>query len=299
MDASNIGIVTAYNDMLSAHQPYRDYPEQIKAFAREVGCTAQVAGGVPAMCDGVTQGQPGMELSLFSRDVIAQATAVALSHQMFDAAVLLGICDKIVPGLLIGALTFGHLPVVFIPAGPMPSGMSNQEKHRIRQLYSEGKMDRATLLDLLMPEQNGFDVLAEICQHHSDENLPVIAMTADAEPETEARALSSGFKAVLIKPTSDDDLLRALAEALDLTWRYSAEEQGVEADEPTLVLPAAELMESLRVCAQQHDVLGLRKLLSQVEAQPEMAVFAERVQAMVWSYQFSQLINWLDGVAQE
>src|SRR6201999_1022296 len=115
----NLGIVTAYNDMLSAHQPFAGYPELLKAAAREVGSTAQVAGGVPAMCDGVTQGEAGMELSLFSRDVIALSTAVALSHQMFDAAVYLGVCDKIVPGLLIGALSFGHLPAVFLPAGPM------------------------------------------------------------------------------------------------------------------------------------------------------------------------------------
>jgi phosphogluconate dehydratase len=145
--ALNLGIVTSYNDMLSAHQPYQSYPDFIKAAAREIGATAQVAGGVPAMCDGVTQGQPGMDLSLFSRDVIAMATAISLSHNMFDAAVFLGICDKIVPGLLIGALAFGHLPAVFIPAGPMPSGMPNDEKARIRQLYTEGKVGRAELLE--------------------------------------------------------------------------------------------------------------------------------------------------------
>ena len=142
----NIGIVTAYNDMLSAHQPYGRYPEQIKVFAREVGATAQVAGGVPAMCDGVTQGQPGMDLSLFSRDVIALSTAVALSHGMFDAVALLGICDKIVPGLLIGALRFGNLPALLIPGGPMPSGLANKEKQRVRQLYAEGKASREELL---------------------------------------------------------------------------------------------------------------------------------------------------------
>ncbi len=134
MDSANIGIVSAYNDMLSAHAPYAGYPEQIKNALKAVGCTAQVAGGVPAMCDGVTQGQPGMELSLFSRDVIAQATAVSLSHQMFDAVLMLGICDKIVPGLLMGALQFGHLPTLFVPAGPMTSGLSNKEKVRVRQL---------------------------------------------------------------------------------------------------------------------------------------------------------------------
>ncbi len=143
----NLGIVTAYNDMLSAHQPYGRYPELIKVFAREVEATAQVAGGVPAMCDGVTQGQVSMELSLFSRDTIALATAVALSHGMFDGAALLGICDKIVPGLLIGALRFGHLPAIGIPAGPMPSGLPNKEKARVRQLAAEGKASRAELLD--------------------------------------------------------------------------------------------------------------------------------------------------------
>ena len=143
----NIGIVTAYNDMLSAHQPYGRYPEQMKIYAREVGATAQVAGGVPAMCDGVTQGQPGMDLSLFSRDVIAMGTAIALSHGMFDAAALLGICDKIVPGLLIGALRFGHLPVLLVPGGPMPSGLPNKEKQRVRQLYAEGKVGRDELLE--------------------------------------------------------------------------------------------------------------------------------------------------------
>jgi len=146
LSGPNIGIVTAYNDMLSAHQPYGAFPPQMKIFAREVGATAQVAGGVPAMCDGVTQGQPGMDLSLFSRDVIAMGTAIALSHGMFDAAALLGICDKIVPGLLIGALRFGHLPVLLVPGGPMPSGLPNKEKQRIRQLYAEGKVDKDELL---------------------------------------------------------------------------------------------------------------------------------------------------------
>jgi phosphogluconate dehydratase len=146
LSGPNIGIVTAYNDMLSAHQPYGRYPEQMKIFAREVGATAQVAGGLPAMCDGVTQGQPGMDLSLFSRDVIAMSTAIALSHGMFDGAALLGICDKIVPGLLIGALRFGHLPMLLVPGGPMPSGLPNKEKQRIRQLYAEGKVGKDELL---------------------------------------------------------------------------------------------------------------------------------------------------------
>ena len=142
----NLAIVSAYNDMLSAHQPFAAYPEWIKEAARAAGATAQFAGGVPAMCDGVTQGRPGMELSLFSRDVIAQATAIALSHNMFDAVLCLGVCDKIVPGLLIGALSFGHLPAIFVPAGPMPTGLSNDEKAKIRQLHAAGKLSREELL---------------------------------------------------------------------------------------------------------------------------------------------------------
>jgi phosphogluconate dehydratase len=145
--AINIGIVTSYNDMLSAHAPYYRYPEQIKVFAREVGATAQVAGGVPAMCDGVTQGQDSMELSLFSRDVIALGTAVGLSHGMFEAVLALGICDKIVPGMLMGALRYGHLPAIFVPGGPMPSGLANREKARVRQLFAEGKVGRPELLE--------------------------------------------------------------------------------------------------------------------------------------------------------
>jgi len=143
---ANIAIVSSYNDMLSAHEPFRTFPDLIKQAAKDAGGIAQFAGGVPAMCDGVTQGQPGMELSLFSRDVIAMSTAIALSHNMFDAALYLGVCDKIVPGLLIGALSFGHLPAVFVPAGPMPSGLPNKEKVRIRQLYAEGKVGREELL---------------------------------------------------------------------------------------------------------------------------------------------------------
>ena len=143
----NLAIVTAYNDMLSAHQPYGRYPEAMKLYAREVGATAQVAGGVPAMCDGVTQGQDGMELSLFSRDVIALSTTVAMSHAMFDGMALLGVCDKIVPGLVIGALRFGYLPAIFVPGGPMPSGLANKDKQKVRQLYAEGKASRADLLE--------------------------------------------------------------------------------------------------------------------------------------------------------
>lgn len=145
-EGANIGIVTAYNDMLSAHQPFASYPSIIKLAARSRGATAQVAGGVPAMCDGVTQGQPGMELSLYSRDVIAMATAVSLSHDVYDAVMCLGVCDKIVPGLIIGALQFGHLPVMFVPAGPMPSGISNKEKASMRQKYANDEISKEELL---------------------------------------------------------------------------------------------------------------------------------------------------------
>ncbi|MBB6054910.1 phosphogluconate dehydratase [Tolumonas osonensis] len=148
MTRCNVAIITAYNDMLSAHQPYADYPAQIKAVVSALGHSAQVAGGVPAMCDGVTQGQPGMDLSLFSRDVIAQATAVSLSHNAFDATLLLGICDKIAPGQLMGALAFGHLPTAFIPAGPMSTGISNEEKVNIRQQYAAGKLGRDALQNM-------------------------------------------------------------------------------------------------------------------------------------------------------
>lgn len=147
MTKANVAIISSYNDMLSAHQPYENYPQLIKEAILEVGSVAQFAGGVPAMCDGVTQGNPGMDLSLMSRDVIAQSTAVALSHNMFDSALMLGICDKIVPGLLIGSLAFGHLPTVFVPAGPMPSGIPNKEKARVRQAYAEGKATREELLE--------------------------------------------------------------------------------------------------------------------------------------------------------
>jgi phosphogluconate dehydratase len=150
MNAANVAIVSAYNDMLSAHQPYQHYPEQLKQALREMGSVGQFAGGVPAMCDGVTQGEPGMELGIASREVIAMATAVALSHNMFDAALYLGICDKIVPGLLMGALRFGHLPTLFVPAGPMPSGLSNKEKADVRQRYAEGKASRDELLEAEM-----------------------------------------------------------------------------------------------------------------------------------------------------
>jgi len=146
-NSANVAIVSAYNDLLSAHQPYEHYPEQIKQALREIGSVGQFAGGVPAMCDGVTQGEPGMELGIASREVIAMSTAVALSHNLFDAALMLGICDKIVPGLMMGALRFGHLPMLFVPGGPMPSGISNKEKAEVRQLYAEGKASREQLLE--------------------------------------------------------------------------------------------------------------------------------------------------------
>jgi phosphogluconate dehydratase len=153
--AGNLGIVTAYNDMLSAHQPFETYPELIRRAARAVGGTAQVAGGVPAMCDGVTQGQPGMELSLFSRDVIAMAAGIALSHNTFDSTVYLGVCDKIVPGLVIAAATFGHLPAVFLPAGPMPSGIPNDEKAKVRQQFAAGEIGRDKLMEAEMASYHG------------------------------------------------------------------------------------------------------------------------------------------------
>ena len=151
----NLAIITAYNDMLSAHQPFASYPDQIKEAARQAGGTAQVAGGVPAMCDGVTQGQPGMELSLFSRDVIALAAGVALSHNCFDAAIYLGVCDKIVPGLVMAAATFGHLPTVFAPAGPMTSGLPNDEKAKVRQQFARGEIDRDRLMQAEMASYHG------------------------------------------------------------------------------------------------------------------------------------------------
>ena len=153
--APNIGIITAYNDMLSAHQPFETYPAKIKEAARAFGATAQVAAGVPAMCDGVTQGQPGMELSLFSRDTIALAAAIGLSHNTFDAAIFLGVCDKIVPGLVIAAATFGHLPAIFLPAGPMPSGISNDEKTEVRKRFADGQCDREELMAAEMASYHG------------------------------------------------------------------------------------------------------------------------------------------------
>ncbi len=153
--SKNICIVTAYNDMLSAHQPFQYFPDTIKQAANNLGATAQVAGGVPAMCDGVTQGQAGMELSLFSRDVIAMSAAVALSHQCFDAAIFLGVCDNIIPGMTIAAATFGHLPVLMLPAGPMPSGIPNEEKSLVCRQYATGDANKIQLLDAEMGSYHG------------------------------------------------------------------------------------------------------------------------------------------------
>ncbi|GAA5183835.1 phosphogluconate dehydratase [Niveibacterium umoris] len=202
----NLAIVSAYNDMLSAHQPFRDYPEWLKEAARAAGATAQVAGGVPAMCDGVTQGQPGMELSLFSRDVIAMATAVSLSHNMFDAGLYLGVCDKIVPGLLIGALTFGQLPAVFVPAGPMPTGLSNDEKAKFRQKHAAGELGPDALLEAesrayhaagtctFYGTANSNQMLMEVMGLH----LPGAAFVAPGSPLRYAMTVAAAKRAVEI-----------------------------------------------------------------------------------------------------
>ncbi|WGM38149.1 Phosphogluconate dehydratase [Caulobacter sp. NIBR1757] len=210
--APNIGIVSAYNDMLSAHQPLEDYPRIIKAAARKAGATAQFAGGVPAMCDGVTQGRPGMELSLFSRDVIALATGVALSHDAFDAVIMLGVCDKIVPGLVIGGLAYGWLPTILMPAGPMTSGLPNSEKARIRGLYAEGRIGRD---ELLAAEQasyhgpgtctfygtaNSNQMLMELMGLH----LPGSAFVTPGTPLREALVAHSAIRAAQIGVKSDD-----------------------------------------------------------------------------------------------
>ncbi|MCC5981721.1 MAG: dihydroxy-acid dehydratase, partial [Oceanicaulis sp.] len=217
----NVGLVTAFNDMLSAHQPLESYPALIKQALREAGATAQVAGGVPAMCDGVTQGQPGMELSLFSRDVIAMATAVSLSHNMFDAAICLGVCDKIVPGLLIGALRFGHLPVLFLPAGPMRSGLSNDRKAEVRQLFAEGKVGRDQLLDAesasyhspgtctFYGTANSNQMMMEIMGLH----VPGSAFINPGTPLREAMIKASAKRAAKITALGSD--YRPLGEAID------------------------------------------------------------------------------------
>ncbi|MEN3294124.1 MAG: phosphogluconate dehydratase [Burkholderiales bacterium] len=204
--APSVAIVSSYNDMLSAHQPFERFPQIIKQAVRDAGGVAQFAGGTPAMCDGITQGQPGMELSLFSRDTIAMATAVALSHNMFDAAVYLGVCDKIVPGLLIGALHFGHLPAVFVPAGPMTTGMSNAEKARTRQLYAQGKLGRDELLEAESKSYHG----AGTCTFYGTANsnqmlmevmglhLPAAAFITPNTPLRDALTMEAGRRAVEI-----------------------------------------------------------------------------------------------------
>ena len=207
----NVGVITAYNDMLSAHHPYEHYPELIRHAARQVNATAQVAGGVPAMCDGVTQGEDGMELSLFSRDVIAMATAVGLSHNVFDAALFLGVCDKIVPGLFIGALQFGHLPAVFVPAGPMTSGLSNDEKSKVRQQYAQGLVSREALLAAEQAAYHGAgtctfygtansnQMLMEIMGLH----LPGSSFINPGTPLREALTREAVHRAVALSQSSD------------------------------------------------------------------------------------------------
>ncbi|AGY91763.1 hypothetical protein SPICUR_03880 [Spiribacter curvatus] len=212
LEQANVGIVSAYNDMLSAHQPLERFPGLLKQAVREAGGTAQFAGGVPAMCDGVTQGQPGMELSLFSRDVIAMATGVALSHNTFDAGLCLGVCDKIVPGLLIGALHFGHLPFIFVPAGPMTSGMPNDEKARIRGLYAEGKVGRDALLEsetqsyhgpgtcTFYGTANSNQMLMEVMGLH----LPGAAFVNPNTPLRDALTIAAGHRVSRITARGDE-----------------------------------------------------------------------------------------------
>jgi phosphogluconate dehydratase len=209
--APNVAIVSAYNDMLSAHQPLERFPHIIKAAAHQVGATAQFAGGVPAMCDGVTQGRPGMELSLFSRDVIAMAVAVALTHDAFDAALMLGVCDKIVPGLVIGGLAFGHLPVIFVPAGPMTSGASNADKAKVRALYAEGKATREELLDMEMKSYHGPGTCTFYGTANSNQmmmemmglHLPGAAFVAPNTPLRDALTAAAPQRAVEIGHTSN------------------------------------------------------------------------------------------------
>jgi phosphogluconate dehydratase len=217
----NVAVVTSYNDMLSAHQPYADYPALIKRALQGAGAVGQVAGGVPAMCDGVTQGQPGMELSLFSRDVIAMSTAVALSHGVFDAALCLGVCDKIVPGLLIGALHFGHLPVIFVPAGPMRTGLANDEKAKVRQLHAKGLVDRSALLEAESRAYHG----AGTCTFYGTANSNQLLMevmglhlpgAAFVPPDTPLRAALTEAAAVRVASlTAQGSEYTPLAEVVD------------------------------------------------------------------------------------
>ena len=210
--APNIAIVSSYNDMLSAHQPYERFPDVIRAAAHEVKATAQFAGGVPAMCDGVTQGRPGMELSLFSRDVIAMSTAIALTHDAFDAALMLGVCDKIVPGLFIGAAAFGHLPTIFVPGGPMSSGISNAEKARTRALYAEGKATRDELLDSEMKSYHGPGTCTFYGTANSNQmmmemtglHLPGAAFVSPNTPLRDALTAAAPKRAVEIRDGGND-----------------------------------------------------------------------------------------------
>ena len=220
-NGGNIGIVTAYNDMLSAHQPLEHYPSLIRMAARNTGGSAQVAGGVPAMCDGVTQGRAGMELSLFSRDVIAMSTAISLSHEVFDAVLCLGVCDKIVPGLLIGALSFGHLPVIFVPAGPMPSGLPNKQKAEVRQRHALGQASRDELLDAeaasyhspgtctFYGTANSNQMLMEVMGLH----MPGSAFIPPGTPLRDALTVAAAEQALRITSLSDD--YRPLAHTID------------------------------------------------------------------------------------
>ena len=217
----NLGIVTAYNDMLSAHQPMEQYPSLIRMAARNAGGSAQVAGGVPAMCDGVTQGRAGMELSLFSRDAIAMSTAISLSHEMFDAALMLGVCDKIVPGLLIGALSYGHLPVIFVPAGPMPSGIPNKQKAEVRQRYALGEATRDELLEAeaasyhspgtctFYGTANSNQMLMEVMGLH----MPGSAFVNPGTPLRDALTVAAAEQALRITALGDD--YRPLARTVD------------------------------------------------------------------------------------
>ncbi|MDA8586576.1 phosphogluconate dehydratase [Rhodobacteraceae bacterium] len=220
-NAPNIGIVTAYNDMLSAHQPFKDYPDQIKAAAREAGGTAQVAGGVPAMCDGVTQGQIGMELSLFSRDVIALAAGVALSHNTFDSALYLGVCDKIVPGLVIAAATFGHIPGLFVPAGPMTSGLPNDEKSKVRQQFASGEIGRDQLMAAEMASYHGPGTCTFYGTANSNQmlmefmglHLPGASFVTPGTPLRDALTKEAARRALAITAQGND--YRPVSEVLD------------------------------------------------------------------------------------
>lgn len=219
--APNLGIVTAYNDMLSAHQPFETYPQIIRRAARAAGGTAQVAGGVPAMCDGVTQGQPGMELSLFSRDVIALSAGVAMSHNCFDAAVWLGVCDKIVPGLVIAAATFGHVPAVFIPAGPMTSGLPNDEKARVRQQFAQGEVGRDRLMEAEMASYHGPGTCTfygtantnQMLMEFMGLHLPGSAFVNPGTPLREALTVAATDRALAITALGND--YRPAAQVLD------------------------------------------------------------------------------------